>query len=165
MWYQNIHTKDVTVHGGAKYNSWFRQIWNRTKKQKTKIARENSILENSTEIPPEYIKVIITSKMRFIKGALRLAKVHIFGKPYMCMIDCGEQSSLVNSVVLNSLNINSEAMNIKISTCGSSTTQLWNVSRETIILDINLPWSEPNQRLPPNNWSGYYLGPAWHNHH
>ena len=54
---------------------------NKTKKQMAKIAQENSFLEKSSEIPPEYIKVNnITSKMRFIKGALRLAKVQIFGK-------------------------------------------------------------------------------------
>lgn len=58
----------------------------------------------------------------FTKGALRLAKVKIFDKPYMCMIDSGTQSSLVNTAVLNSLNLTSKAANIHMSTCGSSSS-------------------------------------------
>ena len=38
----------------------------------------------------------------------------------MCLIDAGAESSLVNSAVINSLNLSRQPININMSTCGSS---------------------------------------------
>ena len=93
----------------------------RTQKQIEKINAEKDVLENSASIPKDPVKMnTVKQDGSFKKGALRLAKVKIFEKPYMCMIDSGAQSSLVNTAVLNSLNVTSKAANIHMSTCGST---------------------------------------------
>ena len=62
----------------------------RTQRQLDKITAEQDVLENSPSIPQDQVKMNNNKQeSNFTKGALRLAKVKIFDKPYMCMINSG----------------------------------------------------------------------------
>ena len=71
------------------------QFKKKAKKKKKKIANQNYNLEHEPSVPHEDIKIdnITIQKLEYNKGTLRLAKVYIFHRPYVCLIDTGVESS------------------------------------------------------------------------